>query len=102
VQQLTTMLTTWGKPTAMEGMAHGSMPGMTSDSDMTMLESMSGTEFDRMFIQMMIAHHNGSMQMAMDQQSKGSNPDAKAMAEDMHTTQTEQVAQLEKILDGLG
>jgi uncharacterized protein (DUF305 family) len=78
------------------------MAGMTSESDMKMLESMSGTEFDRMFIQMMITHHNGSMQMAMDQQSKGANPDAKTMAKDMHTTQTDQVAQLEKILDGLG
>jgi uncharacterized protein (DUF305 family) len=101
VQQLTTMLTTWGKPTTMESMDHGSMPGMTSEKDMQMLESMKGTEFDRMFIQMMIAHHNGSMQMTMEQKSNGSNAEAKTLADEMHTTQTTQVAQLEKVLDGL-
>jgi uncharacterized protein (DUF305 family) len=102
VAGLTTMLTTWGKPTTMEGgMAHGSMPGMTSEKDMDMLESTSGTEFDRMFIQMMITHHNGSMQLAVDQQSTGSNAEAKNMAGQMHETQTEQVAKLQEILDGL-
>jgi uncharacterized protein (DUF305 family) len=66
-----------------------------------MLKSMEGVEFDRMFIQMMISHHNGSMQLAMDQQKNGSNPEAKTMAGEMHTTQTDQVAKLQAILDGL-
>ncbi|MEH1130589.1 DUF305 domain-containing protein [Micromonospora sp. CPCC 206061] len=102
VSTITTMLTGWGKPTAMEGeMAHGSMPGMTSEKDVDMLKSMSGTEFDRMFIQVMIAHHNGSMQMTMEQQSNGASPEAKALAGQMHQTQTEQVARLQEILDSL-
>jgi uncharacterized protein (DUF305 family) len=67
-----------------------------TDADMTNLKSMNGMNFDMMFAQMMIKHHNGSTQMARDEQSKGVSVEAKAMADAMIKTQTAQVTELKK------
>jgi uncharacterized protein (DUF305 family) len=50
---------------------------------------------------MMIAHHNGAIQMAKDEQAGGANPDAKALAATIERTQADEVGKLEKILDRL-
>ncbi|MFI0084635.1 DUF305 domain-containing protein [Streptomyces bobili] len=97
-------LESWGKPTAMEsmpGMDHGSGDGMMSDADMDELKAMKGTEFDKMFAEMMIEHHNGAITMAKDEQKSGTNADAKKMAGDIVTSQSAEVKQLQSILDRL-
>ncbi len=99
VQMLTGMLTNWGKP-ASGDMAGMQMPGAMTGKDMDMLDSMrKGMEFDMMFAQMMVKHHQGSIQMAKDEQANGANAQAKAMAAEMEKTLTAQVAKLEKIAD---
>jgi uncharacterized protein (DUF305 family) len=95
VTKLTGWLTAWGKPTTAD-MAGMTMPGAMTDADMTNLKSMDGMNFDMMFAQMMIKHHNGSTQMARDEQSKGVSVEAKAMADAMIKTQTAQVTELKK------
>jgi uncharacterized protein (DUF305 family) len=107
--EITTMtgwLTAWGKSTAAPDGGHGmpemsSMPGMMSDNDMAKLEAAKGTEFDRMFVQMMIAHHNGAIQMAQDEQQNGANPEATALAATIEKTQTDEVTKMQAILDRL-
>ena len=89
-------LKTWGKP-ASGDMAVMTMPGAMTDKDMDMLKSMSGMDFDMMFAQMMVKHHEGSIQMAQDEQAKGASAEAKAMAADMVKTQQAQVSELRKI-----
>lgn len=42
----------------------GLMPGMATDEQMTEFEALSGTEADVMFIEMMIEHHIGGVDMA--------------------------------------
>jgi uncharacterized protein (DUF305 family) len=105
--EITTMkswLTSWDKPTGMEsmpGMDHGSMNGMMSDADMKELKAMKGKEFDKMFAEMMIDHHNGAIAMAKDEQKNGKNADAKKMAGDIVKGQSAEVEQLQSILDRL-
>jgi uncharacterized protein (DUF305 family) len=91
-------LKAWGKP-ASSDMAGMDMPGAMSDKDMDMLDSMSGMEFDMMFAEMMIKHHEGSMQMARDEQANGASTEVKAMAADMLEQQQAEVQQLRKIAD---
>lgn len=102
IRTLTGWLTLWGRPSAPamghEGMA---MPGMMSEAEMTQLASAAGTEFDRMFAQMMIAHHHGAIQMAKDEQANGASTEAKALAATVERTQSAEVTQLETILDRL-
>ncbi|MDO0911220.1 DUF305 domain-containing protein [Streptomyces sp. DT2A-34] len=100
-------LESWNKPTAMEsvpGMDHGTGhggDGMMSDADMEELKAMKGTEFDKMFAEMMIEHHNGAITMAKDEQKNGKNADAKKMAGDIVKGQSAEVKQLQSILDRL-
>jgi uncharacterized protein (DUF305 family) len=109
--EITTMtgwLTGWGQPTtapsgsAMPGHTmSGSMPGIMSEQDMAKLDAATGVDVDRMFARMMIAHHNGAIQMAQDEQNNGANADAKALAAGIVKTQQAEVGTLQKILDRL-
>lgn len=107
--EITTMtgwLTAWGKPATggheMPGMSGTEgMPGMASEQEMAQLENASGVDFDRMFARMMIAHHNGAIQMARDVSTQGINPDVKALASAIEQSQAAEVTQLEAILDRL-
>ncbi|KGH44686.1 hypothetical protein IN07_22145 [Modestobacter caceresii] len=40
------------------------MPGMATEAELAELRSLSGTAFDRMFLQLMIRHHQGGLAMA--------------------------------------
>ncbi|WP_030439953.1 DUF305 domain-containing protein [Actinoplanes subtropicus] len=86
----------WGEP-ASGDMAGMTMPGAMTSKDMDMLKSMSGMQFDMMFAQMMVKHHQGSAQMARDEASKGASSDAKAMATDLVTSLAAQAKQLQAL-----
>jgi uncharacterized protein (DUF305 family) len=74
IQQMRGWLQQWGAPEqmdGMDGMDHGDMDmggqtagGMMSDEDMGALMDASGADFDRMWLTMMIAHHEGAIEMA--------------------------------------
>ncbi|MFJ4977345.1 DUF305 domain-containing protein [Streptomyces coeruleorubidus] len=113
IQTMKSWLKAWGKPESagesMPGMDHGSggmdhgsgMSGMMSDEDMKKLKDAKGTEFDRMFAELMIEHHEGAITMAEDERKKGRDATAKKLAADVVKTQSAEVAKFEKILDRL-
>ena len=41
----------------------GTMAGMASPADMARLATLKGTDFDRLFLTLMIAHHDGALKM---------------------------------------
>lgn len=100
IQTMTGWLSAWGQPTGMSGMGHdmGSMPGMMNDADMKSLMGMSGADFDRQFLTMMISHHQGAVKMAQTEQSKGSSLEAKALAGKIVQDQTAEIAQMQTLL----
>ena len=96
-------LESWGAPVPeeMSGMdMSGSMPGMMSLADMDALKAASGTTFDRQFLTMMIAHHQGALQMANTEIGQGSNPDAVALAQKVTSAQTAEIATMKDMLAG--
>lgn len=109
ITQMSGWLTRWGQPvpspstTLMGGM--GGMDqtgtGMMSDADMTNLGKASGTTFDSMWVTMMIQHHRGAIAMATAEQKTGQNPDAKALAQSIITSQSAQITQLTALLANL-
>jgi uncharacterized protein (DUF305 family) len=105
IDTMTGWLTAWGQPTAQAGghnmSGMGGMPGLMSDAEMGQLQTAKGVDFDRIFARMMIAHHNGAIQMANDELKNGTSSEAKSLAQNVVTTQTAEVAQLQKILDRL-
>jgi uncharacterized protein (DUF305 family) len=70
--------------------------------DTDALAGMSGTEFDRMFLTMMIAHHQGAVEMAETQIADGQNADAIALAESIRDTQNAEVGEMQQLLAELG
>ena len=108
IETMTGWLEEWGEPLPEEdmgGMDHGSggmdMEGM-SEEDMTALDSASGAEFDRMFLEMMIPHHQGAVDMAETEIADGSNPDAVVMAREIVESQTAEIEEMQTLLTELG
>ena len=78
-----------------------SMPGMMSDADMQQLAAASGTEFDRLFLQQMIVHHQGALEMADTEIAQGSNAAALALARSIKTSQTAEITEMQQMLQTL-
>jgi uncharacterized protein (DUF305 family) len=100
IDTLETWLEEWDEPVE-AGMGHGAMGGMMSDDDMAMLDGMQGPAFDRTFLEMMIEHHRGAIEMAATEVEDGQYPDALEMAEAITTTQQAEVAEMQRLLQGL-
>jgi uncharacterized protein (DUF305 family) len=101
IQQMTAMLDAWGaSPTAssMPGMdhdsGHGSGDGMMTDDEMGQLGRASGAEFDRMWLQMMIRHHQGAVTMAQTEVDSGVNTEAKALAQRIIDAQRAEITEM--------
>ncbi|MTD56564.1 DUF305 domain-containing protein [Amycolatopsis pithecellobii] len=107
IQQMQTWLTQWGAaPSGMPSMPemnHGSMPGasmpgMMTDTDMQKLQQAGGAQFDKMFLQMMVHHHQGAVEMAKTELAQGSNTDAKALARRIIDSQTAEITEMQQLL----
>lgn len=102
IQTMSGWLSAWGEPVPEEmgGMDMStSMPGMMSADEMDGLMNASGVDFDQMFLTMMIEHHRGAIEMAKAEQADGEYPDAVALAEEIETAQTEEIATMQGLLD---
>ena len=107
IDTMTRWLKDWGKdvPTGYT-MGHGmgsmgDMPGMMSDQDMMGLDRVDGATFDRMFLTMMVEHHEGAISMARAEQANGKNADAVALARTIEDAQTAEVALMKSMLKAL-
>ncbi|MFE6227858.1 DUF305 domain-containing protein [Streptomyces sp. NPDC057854] len=99
IQKMKAWLKGWGKPES-AGAGHA-MAGMMSEQDMKKLAAAKGKDFDRTFAELMIAHHEGAVEMAKDEEKNGANAEAKALAAEVVRAQTAEIAELRKILDRL-
>jgi uncharacterized protein (DUF305 family) len=99
IRQMQGWLTTWGAGTSgMPGMNHESMPGMMSGDDLQKLGGAKGPEFDKMWLDMMIKHHQGAVDMARTELSKGGDADAKALAQKIIDAQQAEIAEMQGLL----
>ncbi|WP_210634986.1 DUF305 domain-containing protein [Streptomyces sp. GESEQ-13] len=103
IEKLSGWLTSWGETVPAEGaMEHsmhgGGMEGMMSAEEMTALENASGEAFDTSFMEMMIRHHEGAVEMAKTEQSDGAHAPARKMAADIIASQSAEIEQMKKLL----
>ncbi len=104
IARMNAMLEAWGEtPGDMEGMDHGSGTGggMMSESDMELLEEAPGPEASRLFVEQMIVHHDGAVEMAEAEVAAGENAGAVELAERIINDQTSEIAEMEALLDEL-
>jgi len=106
IQQMQGWLTAWGAGTSgMPGMTHesmpgmdGSMPGMMSGDEMKQLEAAKGAEFDKLWLGMMIKHHQGAVDMAKTELAKGGSGEAKALAQKIIDAQQAEITEMQGML----
>ncbi|GAA1560183.1 DUF305 domain-containing protein [Dactylosporangium maewongense] len=84
-------------PSGMMPSGMPTMPGMMSSADMAKLKAATGTDFDKLFLQMMIVHHQGAVTMAQAELTHGTNPDAKALAGRIVKTQQAEIAAMRQM-----
>lgn len=99
IQKMTGWLKSWGAPTTsdMASMGHA-MPGMVTDDNLKKLEKASGKEFDTMFLELMIEHHEGAISMAKTEQAQGGSAEAKALAASIVTSQSAEITKMRDML----
>lgn len=101
--EITTMkslLAEWGESTEMDSsMDHSDMmSGMLSPGDLAGLSALRGAEFDRAWLEAMIAHHEGAIEMALDVQLNGSNTAVKTLADAIVTGQEAEIDEMKRLL----
>ena len=123
ITQLESWLEQWGEPTempetgnndmpgmdegmdegmdGMEGMEGMEMEGMMSEEDMQALSDAQGTDAARLFLEQMIAHHEGAIDMAQTEIEDGQFPDAVEMARTIVDTQQQEIDTMRQLLTTL-
>lgn len=104
ITAMTGWLQAWGAPVpegaGHSGGHHGEMPGMMTDEQMAELEAAQGADFDRMWLTMMIDHHEGAVQMAQTELAEGTDPQARTMAQEIIDAQQAEIREMQAILEG--
>ena len=95
IELMESWLDEWG--TGMGEMG-GMGDGMMSDGDMQALEDATGDEASRIFLEQMIEHHEGAIDMAQSEVDNGENPDVTGLAESIIQSQTAEIATMREIL----
>ena len=85
----------------MDDTDHDDMPGMMTADDVDELENASDTEFQDMWLEMMVEHHEGAVEMAQGEQEDGQFKDTVDLAGQVIETQTAQIDTMKELLDGV-
>jgi len=93
----------WNQPkvdpnTALAHAGHMGVPGMMSGESMAQLHAAKGPEFDKMFLQMMVEHHRGAIDMAQSELKDGSDAAAKKLARNIASSQQAEVDHMNQLL----
>lgn len=91
----------WGADDSMDGMDHGGMDGMLSEEELSELEAADGPAASKLFLEQMIAHHEGAVEMAETEVAEGKNPDALALAQEIIDAQNAEIDRMKSLLETL-
>ncbi|WP_210508233.1 DUF305 domain-containing protein [Naasia sp. SYSU D00057] len=110
--QLYGWLTQWGLPQAApgppmawmaeDGHAHGAdgapMPGLATPQQLDELRAASGVEAERVFLRLMIAHHQGAVEMSEAVLARTGNPTVEDFASSVVASQQSETDLMEEML----
>lgn len=105
--EITTMqgwLKAWGHDMSggMGGMNHrGTDNGMATDAEMKTFDQTGGTAAEKMYLEMMTKHHQGAIAMAQNETKNGKNTDAVTLANNIITSQQQEITTMKKLLANL-
>jgi uncharacterized protein (DUF305 family) len=76
------------------------MSGMLSIKELASLKKLTGTDFDRTFLQLMIKHHQGALE-ALDLISDSRNVEARTLAKAINSAQSKEISSMKLLLNKL-
>lgn len=100
IEQMTGWLQGWNAPTTGDHSGHG-MSGMVDDAGIDRLKAATGTEAARLFLEQMIGHHEGAIDMAQQEISAGKFPDALQLGHAIIEAQQAEITEMKQLLAGL-
>ncbi|MFE3720505.1 DUF305 domain-containing protein [Streptomyces cyaneofuscatus] len=77
---------------------HAGMPGMATDAQLKELRAAKGKAFDKLFLELMITHHQGAITMATEALSEGNDVIVEEMASDVVAQQTVEVDRMRRLM----
>ncbi|MDP9889924.1 DUF305 domain-containing protein [Pseudarthrobacter enclensis] len=98
IQQMTGWLAGWGIPTAMGDHSGHGMTGMVDDAGIEKLKSATGADAAKLFLEQMIGHHEGAIEMAQQEISAGKSPDAVKLGHDIVDAQQAEITRMKQLL----
>lgn len=100
IEQMRQMLQSIGaEETSMEGDMDSMGGGMMSEEEMVELSEAQGAEFDTMFLEMMIRHHESAVEMAEQELAEGEMEEAKALAQEIVDAQEAEIEEMRGLLE---
>ncbi len=93
IEAMRAILTRWGEDED-EHAAHMGMPGMTSEDDLADLAALDGAAFDARWATLMIAHHEGAIEMARAVLADGADAEVRGIAEAVVAVQEREIVAL--------
>lgn len=103
IETMTAWLRNWNAeiPSTAESGDHssmGPMSGMMDSQQMQQFGQATGADFDLMFLQMMIKHHEGAIAMARTELADGQYPAATQLAQQIIDAQQAEIAEMQTLL----
>ena len=71
---------------------------MMSQDDLDRLDAVRAGAFEQMWLQMMVEHHEGAIEMSRTEVQEGQSADAVALAEDIIESQTAEIDLMQDLL----
>ena len=101
IATMRTWLTDWGRPATPSGHeGHGgSAGGMATEADLQRLRDGDTAEAERLFLELMITHHQGAITMAKAELEQGRHPAALALAQAVIDTQQAEITTMNTLLE---
>ena len=78
----------------------GNQDGMVDDATMTKLKTLKGAQFDTLWLQSMISHHQGRCRDGRGGDRRRGKQDMRVMANNIVITQGAEIGELKQILEG--
>ena len=76
------------------------MPGLASDADINKLLTSKGADADKLFVDLMVAHHQGGIHMAQYAATHANVPEVRRFAASMVTGQTGEISEMRALVAG--
>ena len=101
IERMDRWLSEWNMAEEQDHSAMGHGDGMMSEDQITELKQATGEDAARLFLEQMITHHEGAVEMAETEINEGSYPAAIDLSRDIVKSQNDEIQEMKQLLAAL-